>query len=352
MSLPDIALRSSLTSRSISAENPTGGAGAGARAVVGNSAVHARDLGEGWKVSPNVTLTAGTETCIADIRGSGLLQHLWMAVRPEYFRRLVIRFYWDDRTDASIAVPIGDFFCLGWDAFTPFSSKFVVAAPYCGLNAYWPMPFRAAARVTVENLWHEDVKLFYSLDYGLGAVPDDAMYLHATWRRSPVVIDGIHVLMDVSASGKYVGTYMAVGVAHPGWWGEGEFKFFLDGDDDYPTIVGTGTEDFFGGAWDFVMPDRRYREFASSLCGLPQVLVPDGLFASQTRFGMYRWHESDGVNFSSSLRVVVQNLGWMPDGRYLLRRDDVATTAFWYSGSPQDPGSDALTYPHLLVSSA
>ena len=133
--------------------------------------------------------------------------------------------------------------------------------------------------------------------------------------------------------GAYIGTYLAVGVNSPGWWGEGELKFFMDGE-TYPTICGTGTEDYFGGAWDFEVPGQGYSTYSSSYLGLHQVIRPDGLYSSQTRFGMYRWHLPDPVNFERSLQVTIQDLGWRPDGRYLPRSDDMASVAYWYSEDP------------------
>lgn len=343
--------RSPLQSRSISAENPTGLPGQGGRAVEGTGAYAARHLGEGWKISPSLTIPAGSTVPIADVQGSGVLQHFWISVRPEWWRTLVIRFHWDGEEAPSVDVPIGDFFGLGWCEYDTLYSKFVVSAPYAALNSYWPMPFKTAARVTLENTSDTDVIVYYYLDYGVGPVADDAMYFHGTWRRSNPVTDGVHEIADLRGAGKYVGTYLAIGVTHPGWWGEGELKFFIDEDGDYPTICGTGTEDFFGGAWDFEVPGSGYTAFSSHYLGLHQIISPDGLYNSQQRFGMYRWHELDPVNFGSRLRVTVQDLGWARENEYLVRRDDIATTAFWYSERPQDAGSAAMTPESLLVTS-
>jgi hypothetical protein len=264
---------------------------------------------------------------------------------------MVFRAYWDDQPEASVEVPLGDLFGLGWAEYAPLLSKYVVPAPYCALNTYWPMPFQRHARVTLENLTDRDAILYYYIDYGLGEIPSDAMYFHSTWRRSNPVRDGLHTLVEASGAGKYVGTYLAIGVNHPGWWGEGEFKFYIDDDSDFPTICGTGTEDYFGGAWDFEVPGTGYTEFVSSYLGLHQILRPDGLYNSQQRFGMYRWHEMDPVNFGSALRVEVQDLGWLREGEYLVRKDDIATTASWYAAEAQPSGSHPLTVATLLVTS-
>jgi hypothetical protein len=130
---------------------------------------------------------------------------------------------------------------------------------------------------------------------------------------------------------------MAWGVNNNGWWGEGEIKFYLDGDDRFPTICGTGTEDYFGGAWDFEHPIGQYGSFSAPFSGLPQVITPDGLYQSQQRFGMYRWHVMDPIRFRQDLRVTIQALGWRSEGRYLPLQDDIASTAFWYQTEPHAP---------------
>ncbi len=346
-----IARSSRLKSRSISGENPTGAPGAGGMATEGTGAEAARHLGQGWKVSPSIPVPAGAEVTLADIEGPGVLQHLWLSIPPKWWRSMVIRVYWDGQSEASVEVPLGDFFGLGWAEYAPLLSKYVVSAPYCALNTYWPMPFRRHARVTLENLTDQDAILYYYLDYAIGEIPDDAMYFQSTWRRSNPVSEGVHRVVEASIAGKYVGTYMALGVNHPGWWGEGEFKFYLDDDSDYPTICGTGTEDYFGGAWDFEVPGAGYTEFSSQYLGLHQVIRSDGLYNSQQRFGMYRWHELDSVSFESRLRVEVQDLGWLREGEYLVRRDDIATTAFWYAAQPCPAGSDSLSIDSMLVTS-
>jgi len=142
----------------------------------------------------------------------------------------------------------------------------------------------------------------------------------------------------VSGKGHYVGTYMAWGVNNNGWWGEGEIKFYMDGDKDFPTICGTGTEDYFCGSYGFHVtgPDgkRRYGEYTTPYAGMPQVIRPDGLDVANTRFGLYRWHIMDPVRFDKDLRVTIQALGWRSGGRYLPLQDDIASVAFWYQTEP------------------
>ena len=168
---------------------------------------------------------------------------------------------------------------------------------------------------------------------------DDTAYLHAQWRRSnPLPYGELHTLPDgVRGQGQYVGTYVAWGCNNTGWWGEGEFKFYLDGDDEYPTICGTGTADYFGGAWAFEYPQGQYATFTTPYLGMPQAIQPDGFQRNQQRFGLYRWHITDTIRFTEDLRVTVQALGWRPDGRFLPLQDDIASTSLWYQTEPHAP---------------
>jgi hypothetical protein len=206
------------------------------------------------------------------------------------------------------------------------------------------MPFRQHARITIENLSSDLVRGFtYQISYTLTEVPVDHAYFHAQWRRSnPVKPMQVYTILDgVSGQGHYVGTYLAWGVHNNGWWGEGEIKFYLDGDQEWPTICGTGTEDYFGGAWGFELPQGQYCIFSTPFQGLPQIIQPDGLYQSQQRFGMYRWHVMDPIRFQQDIRVTIQDLGWRTpmEGqmRFATRQDDIASTAFWYQSEPHNP---------------
>jgi hypothetical protein len=170
-------------------------------------------------------------------------------------------------------------------------------------------------------------------------VPDDVAYFHAHWRRSnPLGYKQVHTLLDgVKGKGHYVGTYLAWQTNNTGWWGEGEIKCYLDGDNEFPTICGTGTEDYFGGAWNFEHPKGEYGVYSTAFLGLPQVIKPAGLYRSQPRFGMYRWHIMDPIRFEKDLRVTIQALGWRSGGRYLPLQDDIASVAFWYQREPHVP---------------
>lgn len=350
--------------RSISAENPTGEKGRGAMATEGTGASCARELGQGWKVSPSVEIAAHSTFTLADIEGPGAIQHLWMTTFPSNWRKLVLRAYWDEEAQPSIECPYGDFFANGWCEPCNVNSQPIAANPSGGMNSYWEMPFRQHARLTLENLSDDPIILYYQITYTLTEVPSDGGYFHARWRRSaPVAYQDVHVLLDdVEGIGHYVGTYLAWQSNSSGWWGEGEMKFYLDGDTDFPTICGTGTEDYFGGAWCFLQQraDRprifdgstftstflegkvdptisEYGVYSTPFLGMPQVIKPDGLYRSQQRFGLYRWHIMDPIRFTQNLRVTIQALGWRSGGRYLPLQDDIASTAFWYQAEPHRP---------------
>jgi hypothetical protein len=246
-------------------------------------------------------------------------------------------------------VPYGDFFCNGWGVFAQVTSQIIAANPHGGFNSYWPMPFRTGAHLTLENTSTVPVRVYYQITYETGGDYSTDAYLHAQWRRSnPVEHLKTHTLLEnIEGAGHYVGTYIAWGVNSNGWWGEGEIKFYLDEDEEYPTIAGTGTEDYFGGAWNFDVPGRGYTEFSTPYLGMPQVVKPDGLYASQQRFGMYRWHLLDPIFFSRKLRVDIQALGWRSGWRYLPLRDDVASTSLFYldrpvTHRPPTPTADAM----------
>jgi hypothetical protein len=324
--------------RSISAENPTGEKGMGGRADAGLGAERARELGVGWKVAPCVTLPAGATTVLAQIEGPGVIRHIWMTCRESAWRSLLLRIYWDDEPSASIEVPLGDFFCNGWGTFGQVSALPVVVNPRGGFNSYWEMPFQRRARMTIENLDEEEVtRFFYQVTYDLADVSDDAGYLHCQWRRSnPVDFMRPHTILEgVVGQGHYVGTYLAWASHHNGWWGEGELKFFVDGDEEFPTICGTGIEDYFGGAWGFANPPgEQYECFTTPYLGMPQAIDDGGFRNSQPRFGLYRFHVVDAIRFCSGIRATVQALGWRPNRTYLPLRDDIASTCWWYQTEP------------------
>ncbi|HPF87591.1 MAG TPA: DUF2961 domain-containing protein [Candidatus Limiplasma sp.] len=336
--LGGIAIGRDARSFSVCAENPTGGKGMGGMAELadGVSGHAARDLGRGWKVNPYVRIPAGETAVLMDVDGEGSIDQIWLTCsRP--WRNGILRFYWDGAQIPAVECPVGDFFCSGWNEYSPVRSLPVCVNPHNGFNSYWPMPFRRRARVTFENRGGERCILYYQINYSLHTLPEDALYFCAQFRRqNPLPYKEVYTLLDgVTGHGHYAGTYMAWGVNSCGWWGEGEIKFFIDGDVEFPTICGTGTEDYFGGAYNFEnTKTHAYEEFSTPYSGLCQVVRPDGLYQSQTRFGLYRFHLTDPVCFHQDLRVTIQALGWRSGGRYLLQQDDIASVAFWYQNSP------------------
>ncbi len=339
ISLGNLSRLSHAKTRSISAENFTGEKGRGGMATEGTGANAARDLGQGWKVSPSIRIEPKQTFTLAEIEGPGAIQHIWMTITG-HWRFSILRIYWDGETEPSVEVPAGDFFACGWGIYAQVSSLAVCVNPGSALNCYWEMPFRKSCKITVENLDNNRITLYYQVDYTLTDVTEDAAYFHAQFRRSnPLSYKTVHTLLDgVKGWGHYVGTYIAWGVNNNGWWGEGEIKFFLDGDNKFPTICGTGTEDYFCGSYNFENREtRRYQEYTTPYAGLPQVIRPDGLYSSQQRFGLYRWHIMDPIRFEKDLRVTIQALGWRNDRRYLPLQDDISSVSFWYQTEPHAP---------------
>ena len=327
-------------SRSISAENFTGEKGKAGTATEGTGATCARDLGQGWKISPSVAIRTGETFTLADISGPGAIQSLWItgSCAVKHGRLTILRIYWDDQAAPSVECPLGDFFASGWGGYAQISSLPVAVNPSRGFNSFWPMPFRKGCRITLQNLSDEEVIAYYQINYALTDVPAGAAYFHAQFRRvNPLPYKSVYTIVDgIQGTGQYVGTYLAVGVTNCRWWGEGEIKFYLDGDAEFPTICGTGTEDYFGGAYDWEV-DGQYVTYTTPFMGMHQVIRPDGLYKSQQRFGMYRWHIMDPIRFEQDLRVTIQALGWRSGGRYLALQPDIASVAYWYQRFPAAP---------------
>ena len=347
--LGNLSRLSSAQTRSISPENFDGAKGKGGMATEGTGAAPGRDLGQGWKISPSIDIAAGEERVIADIDGSGAIQQIWMTPTG-HWRFSIIRIYWDDQIVPSVECPVGDFFACGWQQYAPVNSLAVCVNPGSAFNCYWEMPFRKRCRITLTNVGPDAMRLYYQINYTLTDVPEDAAYFHVQFRRvhslpykqDYTIVDGIQ------GRGHYVGTYMAWQVNNTGWWGEGEIKFYMDGDKQWPTICGTGTEDYFCGSYNFESPHtKKYEAFTTAYAGLPQIIRPDGTYQSQTRFGMYRWHIMDPIRFESDLKVTIQALGWHIGSKengpaYLPLRDDIASVAYWYQQLPTPP------FPKLL----
>ncbi|MGI4788968.1 MAG: glycoside hydrolase family 172 protein [Janthinobacterium lividum] len=337
--LGNLSRLSAAQTRSISPENFTGEKGGGGRATEGTGSGPARNLGLGWKVSPSIKIASGEVREIAAIDGPGAIQQIWMTPTGTW-RYSILRIYWDGQEQPSVECPVGDFFACGWDKFAPVTSLAVCVNPGSAFNCYWEMPFRKHCRITLENIDDHEMVLYYQINYTLTEVPEDAAYFHAQFRRTnPLPYKEVYTILDgIQGQGQFVGTYMAWGVNNTGWWGEGEIKFFLDGDGEFPTICGTGTEDYFCGSYNFENQEtKQYQEFSTPYAGMPQVIRPDGTYRSQTRFGLYRWHVTDPIRFQQDLKVTIQALGWRSEGRYLPLQDDIASVAFWYQTLPTAP---------------
>lgn len=329
-------------SRSVSPENFTGEKGKGGMATLenGNATYNARELGQGWKVNPYVVIKPGETFTMADITGPGIIKHIWMTPTGVY-RFSIFRIYWDDETAPSVECPVGDFFCTawGWDNEPQINSLAVCVNPKNGFNCYWPMPFKKHCKITMENMSDERLVVYYQIDYAETKVPDEAAYFHARFNRTnPVTYKDDYTILDgVKGKGQYAGTFIAHGANSPGWWGEGEVKFFIDGDGRFPTICGTGEEDYFNGSYCYEERETSdttidYTDFSSPYSGFYHINT--GHRDNQRRFGEYRWHLADPVRFDKDLKVTIQCIGWQSEGRYLPLTDDMASVAYWYQNEP------------------
>lgn len=351
--------------RAVTPENPTGGKGMAAMAMP-QPGFAAERLRQGWKCRPFTTIASHEEQELCNISACGAITSMWLT--GEVDRGLIIRMYWDDSEVPAVECPVTEFFCYGWaepidmnenhwnrGPLFQLNSALMSIAPNRGFSCFIPMPFRKHARITLENRTKNIKRIFYQINYEERELPEQIGYFHAQFRMSlPVKKGETHTILDkVEGAGTYLGTALFVGLNRAArWWGEGEFKFYLDGDQKFPTITSTGLEDYFLGAfnWDC---ESQYREYSHLYSGMPQILRPDGLYQIQQRFSLYRWHVKDPIRFASDLRVDVQALGWMrdDDGKspyYLQREDDYLSVAYFYLNRPATvlpelPSHEALT---------
>lgn len=341
-------------SRSISPENFTGEKGKGGMATLeeGSAAHAARELGQGWKVNPFIIIKPGKTFTLGEIEGSGVINHIWMTPVGDY-RLMILRFYWDGEEEPSVEAPVGDFFAAGWGMGNEprITSLAVCVNPRSGLNSYWQMPFRKGCRVTVENMAEKDARIYYQIDYSLENVSRKTPYFHAQFRRTnPLPYKEVYTIVDgIEGRGQYVGTWLAHGANSPGWWGEGEIKFYIDGDDEFPTICGTGEEDYFCGSYGYNEREEdgkaAYDSFSTPYTGFYHVPYE----GEQRRFGQYRWHITDPVRFEEDLRITIQSLGWQSEGRYLPLQDDLASVAYWYQLEPHAPFPELPSKEDLVI---
>ena len=336
----------SLQSRAVTQENPTGGKGLGGKN---------RGNGNGRKGAPAFrNVQPGETKTLCDIEGQGMVRHIWITVAnrsPEMMRSYIIRIYWDDSEYPSVEVPMGDFFGVAHGRTTHYMTPYLGTPEGRGFQCYFPMPFSRRCRITFENDSPEVMSwLFYQIDYTLGdEITNDIGRFHANFRRqNPCPIDSDYCILDTQGSpGVFVGAVIGCNPKSPGWWGEGEMKFYIDGDDKYPTICGTGTEDYLCSGWGMNPHSAIYTGVNY------QKKDPSG----QSQFvSFYRFHVFDPVYFQSSLRVELQQLGagnpgdraihihpdverpgeimsdWLYD-----RSDDYCSVAYWYQPITNKP---------------
>ena len=207
----------------------------------------------------------------------------------------------------------------------------------------------------MENIDSNRAVLYYQIDYTLTDVPDDAAYFHAQFNRShPLPSKEVYTIVDgIEGKGQYVGTYLAHGAYSAGWWGEGEIKFFMDGDADFPTINGTGEEDYFCGSYGYgefrdENGTMQYNAFSTPYTGF-HYFKDNPEVSYETKVGQYRWHIMDPIRFESDLKVTIQSLGWQSEGRYLPLQDDLASVAYWYQQEPHKPFPDLPSNEKLVI---
>lgn len=346
--LDALTMRSSDRTRCVNAENPRG--------EKGRAAMSASHLGPSRKGTPCLRdIQAGQEVVLADLKGPGVIRHIWMTVAestsptgPNLLRNLILECYWDGEGTPSVCAPLGDFFCCGHAQSCRIESLPMAVYPRRGFNCYFPMPFHSGARIVLRNEHHEPVEaFFYQIDYAeKDDLSDDVMTFHAQWRRQRVTdLARDYVILDrVGGTGTYVGTYLALTALESRWWGEGEVKMYIDGDEDYPTWCSTGSEDYFGGAWSFAGhdPDGATVEqtYTGAFMGFPfrsrSLSNRDSEYwdtdTPVTR-GFYRWHIPDPIVFQESIKVTLQQIGVDEQGLFE-RQDDLASVAYWYQTEP------------------
>jgi len=340
---------SGMVSRAYTAENPNGAPGGGGAANGGR------------KGSPAIVpFTDGQTVTLAEIEGAGCIRHIWITTppgNPLHDRSLILRCYWDGQELPAVECPLGDFFGIAHGRRRPYASALTAMPEGRGLDCYFTMPFRTHARITLENDSGSDVShLFYQVDATLGdPLEDETGCFHAQFRRqNPTAKKQDFVLLDgVTGRGRFLGCMIGVRTLDDHWWGEGEMKFYLDGDTDLPTICGTGAEDYAGSAWGLGVHHTPYHG-----CTLHEQNRLHGMKSDKDALiSFYRWHVLDPVYFHRELRVELQQMGGTfvseakqaidaeemeltapltPGQEFTLfeRQDDVCSTVFWYQTLP------------------
>jgi hypothetical protein len=311
-------LDTGLVSRSICFENPTGAPGEGGKA--------ASKLGVGRKGAPSISLKAGQEVQLCDIEGPGTIRHIWMTTRrdPLNLRSLVIRAWWDGQEHPSIECPIGDFMGFAHGKVMPYFSAVHSLGQNAGMNIWLPMPFASRAKITLTNEGEKDVPLFYQIDYTIADKhPDDVGRLHVLFRReNPTTMKKDFVMLPQRRNkGRFMGALIGVRNLTPGqWWGEGEIKIYMDGDTDFPTICGTGSEDYV--CLSYGMQQTPY--------------LYNGCSLNENNFvSMYRWHVPDPISWRQECRITIQQIAWKKG--LAETQDDWSCATFWYEPVPSEP---------------
>ena len=336
--LNHLTTKKNIRTFSVCPENFTGEKGKGGMAVEGSASLASRELGQGWKVNPFVMVEAGTSFVMADVKGQGAIKHSWITDAAPAGRLLILRIWFDGAKNPSVEAPLSDFFAnADHTEFRQISSLAICVNPARGHNSYFEMPYFSSFRMEIENISPEAIKVYYQIDCEEKQIDPDSLYFHAQFRRvNPLPYKEPYVILDnIKGRGHYVGTYMHWGVKSNRWWGEGEIKFYIDGDGEFPSICGTGTEDYFCGAYNFDVEDK-YTEFTTPYAGLSKVSRTDTLYRTQPYFNMYRWHIVDPIYFEKDLRVTIQALGWRSGKRYMPLQDDISSVAYWYSDTLDD----------------
>jgi hypothetical protein len=295
----------------------------------------------------SVRVEPGSAATLLDVTGAGVVTHIWFTINSDdehHLKNLVLRAWWDGESTPSVEVPIGDFYGLGLGEYFTYQSALLAVAPIKALNAYFQMPFSSSARLTLTNEGKiRTNNLYFAVDYvTLPALPDDVGRFHAQYRQAapckgwsdnwkgngddPVGdkknLDGAdnYVFLEATGRGHFVGVTHAVEQNQDGWFGEGDDMIFIDGD-KLPTINGTGTEDYYNGAWDF-----GGQAFAYQHNGAPHISDPKERIGG--RYCLYRWHVESPITFEKSIRVTIEH------GHANHRSDNFYSTAYWYQTEP------------------
>lgn len=306
----------------VSPENPTGAKG---KAGITN---------KGAKGSAFFTLKAGEKLVLMDVKGSGIIHRMWLSgtiPRSEEQRRLIrIDMYWDGESKPAVSAPIGDFFGNGLGLSVPFENALFSNPEARSYNFTIPMPFRKAAKIVLTNESSSHALVWYDINYTEEIVAADAMYFHAYWNRDMKTTLGKDyvILPEVKGKGRYIGTNVGVigdSVYRNTWFGEGEVKIFLDGDKDFPSLSGTGTEDYIGSGWG---QGEYYNRNQGSL-------VSDN---TNDLYTFYRYHLPDPVYFHTDCKVTLQQIGntSLPHLRELQAKNQAIPVQLFIKGDNDD----------------